>query len=111
MAEKDLESRVTKLEADIKRCEEAKEEKWKADLYQCLKEVKDHLTRQDKEIKKQSYLAAATVGCAIIIVGVTFQIQTFIQAHKGPPDAYIWFLLLIGFGFLFWCYRQQKKIK
>jgi len=72
-----------------------------------LKDIENHLTWQDKEIKKQSYLAGYFFGGAIVLIGITLWLQMLSQ--KWCID--IGFLIVAGGVFMGWCYNQQKKLK
>ncbi len=73
-----------------------------------MKDIEEHLRRQDIQMKKGNYLTGAAFGSAIALVGVSFMVQMSFQLS---PYVYIWFLIVIGLGFMFWCWWKQSKVK
>ncbi len=72
------------------------------------KDIDDHLNQLGTQIKKGSYLTGAALGAAIALVGISFQVQ---MSFKLSPYVYIWFFIVVGLGFMFWCKWKQSKIK
>lgn len=110
MSEKDLESRVEKIEAYIERCEKVKEQERKTNLDKKFESLENHLVQQDK---KQLIFATLAFGFAILLVGITLAFQKLAQMYQNPISPYIdiIFLTLLGLVVVFGSLHQLKKAK
>jgi len=72
MAEKDLESRVKRLEAYIARCKNTKERKWRTSVTGKLDDLKNHLTQQDTEKRREKrvLIGRTIIASSLPVFGV-----------------------------------------
>lgn len=73
-----------------------------------LNDIKEHLKQQDKRSEKGKYLAMGSTGAAVTLVGLSLLGQglSFLgQQFDG------WALIVLGFGFMYWCAWKQSKVK
>lgn len=75
-----------------------------------LKDIEEHLNRQDREVKKSTYGSYAAFGASIIMVGVSLWIGSRILS----ADTLIWdfvFLIAVGFIVMSWSWYKQRNSK
>ena len=75
-----------------------------------LKDIEEHLNRQDREVKKSTYGSYAAVGVSIILVGVSLWIGSRILS----AGTLIWdfiFLIAVGFIVMCWSWYKQRNFK
>ncbi len=75
-----------------------------------LKDIEEHLKRQDKQAGRAIYFAGAVLGASIILVAVSLWVGNFVLSQTAFYWQYI-SLLLAGFGFMFWCWWKLSKVK
>jgi len=75
-----------------------------------LKDIEEHLKRQDRETKKTVYGSYAAFGGAIIMTGVSLLVGSKILSASTLFWEYV-FLIVVGFGVMFWSLCKQQKIK
>ncbi len=75
-----------------------------------IKDIEEHLKKQDKQIARGTYTTGAAVGAAIILVAVSLWIERVTLSQGSFYWHYI-FLLVVGFGFMAWCGWKQSRIK
>ena len=75
-----------------------------------LKDIEEHLNRQDREVKKSTYGSYAAFGASIILVGVSLWVGSRILSDTALFWDYI-FLIVVGFVVMFWSWNKQKRIK
>ncbi len=97
---------------DIGKKEEnmSNEEKSAGDNGPTLKDIEEHLKRQDKQTNRMIYFAGAAFGASIILVAISLWIGRIILSTTAFFWEYI-YLVAIGFGFMSWCWYKQRKIK
>jgi len=75
-----------------------------------LKDIEEHLKQQDRQTQRMIYFAGAAFGASIVLVAASLWIGRFVLS----PTAFYWqyiFLLVVGFGVMFWCWWKQSKVK
>lgn len=109
-AEKLLEKTAVIKTKDIRKKEESmsKEGEVTGSNEPNLKDIEGHLKQQDIRMKKGNYVTGAAFGAAIALVGISFMVQMSFQLS---PYVYIWFFIVIGLGFMCWCWWKQSKVK
>ena len=75
-----------------------------------LKDIEEHLKRQDRQTKRMIYFAGAAFGASIILVAVSLWIGRVVLSATAFFWQYI-FLLTVGFGFMSWCWYKLSKVK
>ena len=110
MDEKDLESRVSKIEEHIKYCEKTKDKQWKDDFITKLDGVKDgigvELQKQNKKNTRNSQLIAFG-NLGVVSVVFASHVQGFVLT---PTEA---LAFLIGGALLYfisWSYIPWEKL-
>jgi len=74
-----------------------------------LKDIEEHLKRQDREAKKTVYGSYAAFGGAILMVGVSLLLGSKILSASTLFWEYV-FLIVVGFGVMLWSlYKQQEN--
>lgn len=75
-----------------------------------LKDIEEHMKRQDKQTMRVVYLTGAIFGVSIILVATSLWIGRIVLSASAFYWQYI-FLLIVGFGFMFWCWWKLSKVK
>ena len=75
-----------------------------------LKDIEEHLKRQDRQTGRAIYFAGASLGASIILVAVSLWIGRFTLSASVFYLQYI-FLIVVGFGVMLWCWWKQSKVK
>ena len=75
-----------------------------------LKDIKEHLKRQDRQTERTIYFAGAAFGASIVIGAGFLWITRLVPSNA----AFLWnyfFFVIAGFGAMSWCWYKQRKIK
>ena len=75
-----------------------------------LRDIEEHLKRQDRQAAKSVYVTGAALGGSIILVGVSLWLGSRILSASALFWDYV-FIVTVGFILMFWCWVKQRKIK
>lgn len=75
-----------------------------------LRDIEEHLKRQDRQAAKSVYVTGAALGGSIILVGVSLWLGNRILSASALFWDYV-FIITVGFVLMFWCWVNQRKIK
>ena len=75
-----------------------------------LKHIVDHLKRQDMKAKKGVYGSYGAFGAGIILVGISLLLGSDFNPSNDLFASSI-FLIVMGFGVMFWSWTKQKKLR
>jgi len=73
-----------------------------------LRDIMEHLKKQDKRTSRAVYLNGFAFGASIILVGLSLWIGNMVAISYAGNCV---FLIIAGFAFISWCSYKQRKIK
>ncbi len=75
-----------------------------------LRDIEEHLKRQDRQAAKSVYVTSAALGGSIVLVGISLWLGSRILSASALFWDYV-FIVTVGFIFMFGCWYKQRKIK
>lgn len=74
-----------------------------------LKDIESHLKHQDREVKRGVYGSYGAFGAGIILVGMSLLLGSDFKPSNDLFANSI-FLIVVGFGVMFWSWFKQRNI-
>lgn len=74
-----------------------------------LKDIEEHLKRQDKQYKREAAFAISASGASVGLVGITLQVTT--PAPSPAALAMSTLLIVWGFGVVICAWLRSRKIR